>query len=408
MRPYYIIKKLPDPFVMNDGSRVATPEEWEARRKEILAQALEVEFGTQPPAPEEVHAELLADDTLPSGERTQRCRLVMIPSKEHPDIEFTMIFNLFLPPPEALVEKRALVPGFASDGRLPVHVFVGGEVAFDVLDRGYMHVAYEKTSIQFDFGKGNAEVPPGSCKDAYRVLNDLEPGKWEFTWGNISAWAWGLSRLLDYLLTRDDVDSDHIIVSGHSVNGKTALLAAALDDRFSMVNPSGTGCGGCASYLVLDGLFPDGCFEQQTEPPEDLKALTSKYRWYHWMAPALHEFSGREQELPFDRHFVMATIAPRLLFQTEGDQDWWANPAGTTAGYLATDIVFQWLGCGQKHGITWHHGGHTHGDEDRAAVLDFADWHWFGITCNRDFRVLHAHSDAIPRMDDLVDWSAPD
>jgi hypothetical protein len=406
----YQIKKFPDPFLMKDGRRVATKEDWQARRKEILEQMLDLQYGTQAPAPEQMNCVLLSEEPRKDGETWQKFRMVMVPSNRYPDIEFSMAFTLIIPPLDAIAEKRDAVPGFAKNGRLPVHLFVGGDVHYDVVYRGYMHVMYEKSGregIQDDYGKGNPVLPPGSCKDAYRTLNELEPGAWDFTWGNISAWAWGASRLLDYLLTRDDVDRDHVIISGHSVNGKTALLAAALDERFTMVNPSCSGCGGAASYLHLDGLMPDGAFEQQTEPPEDLKALTSKFRWFHWMASKLHEFSGREHDLPFDQHFLMATIAPRLLFRTEGDADWWANPMGTCAAYLATEVVWKWLGCKDRQGMVWHKGGHTHGFEDRAALLDFAEMHWFGMKCDRNFHVPCTRTDAVSMMPRLFDWDAP-
>ena len=410
MRPFYQIKKFPDPFIMNDGKRVANKKDWEIRKDEIIAQALELQYGTQRPAPDEVVCELLKEETLGEGEKLQKYRLIMVPSKEHPDVDFSMAFTIVIPPADVIVDRQEEIPEFGKDGKLPVHLFIGGDMCYDVILRGYLHVMYEKSGvegIQDDFGKGNPTTPPGSCKDAYEALNELEPGKWDYTWGYVSIWAWGASRILDYLLTRNDVDESHVIISGHSVNGKTALLAAAVDERFKMVNPSGSGCGGAASYLHLDGLMPDGAFEQQTEPPEDLKALTSKYRWFHWMTPKLHDFADRVKELPFDQHFLMSTIAPRLLFRTEGDVDWWANPMGTCAAYFPTEAVWKWLDCWEKQGIVWHKGGHYHSFEDRAAVLDFAEKHWFGIDSEREFRVPYPDKEAIKNLPELYDWDVP-
>ncbi|MHA1680203.1 MAG: glucuronyl esterase domain-containing protein [Promethearchaeota archaeon] len=410
VRPYYQIKKFPDPFLMKDGTRVVNKDDWQARRKEILEQMLEIQYGTQAPVPEEVTCTLLSEEVMAGGEIFQKYRLVMIPCKKYPDIEFSLSFTLIIPPPDAIENRREEIQGWASDGKFPVHFFVGGDACYDVVLRGYLHVIYEKggqEGIQNDFGKGNPEVPIGSCKDAYMALNEMEPGKWDFSWGYVSIWAWGTSRVLDYLFTRDDVDKEHVIISGHSVNGKIALCAAAMDERFTMVNPSGSGCGGAAAYLFLDGLMPDGAFEQQTEPPENLKALTSHHRWYHWMAPKLHEFTDREEVLPFDQHFIMATIAPRLLFMTEGDVDWWANPLGVTSLYFPTNAVFEWLGCKDNHGMVWHKGGHFHSFGDREAVLDFSEWHWFGVKSDRDFHVPHPDKKVLAALPKLFDWSAP-
>ena len=78
--------------------------------------------------------------------------------------------------------------------------------------------------------------------------------------GSIAAWAWGYSRCVDYLVTDRDLDAKRIAAVGHSRNGKTALLAAALDERVALVVPSQAGCGGSAPCRLPPELLnpPDG------------------------------------------------------------------------------------------------------------------------------------------------------
>ena len=54
-----ILGKLPDPFLMEDGTRISDPTQWEARRKEMYKHVVELQYGTQPPAPEFLEVELI-------------------------------------------------------------------------------------------------------------------------------------------------------------------------------------------------------------------------------------------------------------------------------------------------------------------------------------------------------------
>ena len=54
-------------------------------------------------------------------------------------------------------------------------------------------------------------------------------------WGTLAVWAWGATRVVDYLESRDDVVMSHLGIAGHSRGGKMALLAGALDERFQLV-----------------------------------------------------------------------------------------------------------------------------------------------------------------------------
>jgi hypothetical protein len=53
------INELPDPFLMNDGTRVKTKADWAKRREEIKEIILYYQYGHIPPAPGNVTAKEL-------------------------------------------------------------------------------------------------------------------------------------------------------------------------------------------------------------------------------------------------------------------------------------------------------------------------------------------------------------
>jgi hypothetical protein len=116
----------------------------------------------------------------------------------------------------------------------------------------------------------------------------------------------------------------------------------------------------------------------------------------------LYQFGGKEEKLPFDAHTAKALIAPRALMNAHARQDYWANPFGTELTYRAADKIYNWLDAKERQGIHWRDGGHAQGKEDWLALLDFADWQFFGKKPVRSFKSL-----AYPDVRLPVDWKAP-
>ncbi|MBW7864800.1 MAG: hypothetical protein H3C30_10365 [Candidatus Hydrogenedentes bacterium] len=114
------------------------------------------------------------------------------------------------------------------------------------------------------------------------------------------------------------------------------------------------------------------------------------------------DYAGKEAHLPFDQHFMRALIAPRPVLSTDGERDAWANPVGTQLNYLAAQPVYDFLGVSERNGIHFRPGGHDHNEIDYRALLDFADWQFFGKEPTIRFDKV-----PFPEKKLNVDWETP-
>ena len=333
-----VIEKLPDPFLFLDGSRVQTKEDWARRREEILELVLNIQYGHLPEAPGNVKRKrIFSKQILHDGvTRLEKHILTMGPKNR-----IRSQLDLYFPA--------------NSDKSCPVILNIGwnSPVIKEINERGYIFAGFGPE--RFDRSE-EGRPTPGAVEQAYP---DMEVA-------TLAAWAWGASRMLDYLETLPEVDASKVIITGHSRSGKAALLAGAVDERFAIVNPNGSGCGGAGLYRILG---PD-C--------EDLEAITRPERWQEWFQNDFRDYAGKEAHLPFDQHFMRALIAPRPVLSTDGTDDTWANPIGTQANYLAAQPVYDFLGVPARNAIHFRSGGHDHDAVDYLALLDFADWQFFG------------------------------
>ncbi|MHA1647964.1 MAG: alpha/beta hydrolase family protein [Promethearchaeota archaeon] len=344
-----VLGEIPDVLLFNNQTKVTTTRQWEDRRVEITNLLLDIEYGRMPDHPDKIDVFVKENTSTPTGGLSQKLILTFTPNISNPEVTINLSVWISIPSGEGPFPTLMKVSPDGTGSQVPIADYVN--------DRGYNFVCYNHTELDPDH-VGNDVIGP--CQQAYPLYN----------WGSLAVWAWGAMRVLDYLVQEDwvnspngfpPVKSDQVIIAGHSRRGKTALLAAALDERFAMAVPSGSGCGGAASFIILSSLS------------ETLGSITSPNQFYYWFQKDFGEYANKETTLPFDQHFLRALIAPRLLFTSDGLADYWANPAGTQAMYFATKPVYQLYNCTELQGSHFRPGGHGFLKEDFEILLDFSD-----------------------------------
>jgi hypothetical protein len=232
------------------------------------------------------------------------------------------------------------------------------------IDRGYAVATFYSGDIDPDRPDVREGIQPHFQKKGEK------PGPHD--WGTIAAWAWGVHRVVDYLVTIDEIDKDRIAAVGHSRLGKTVLLAAALDERIALAIPHQAGCGGTAPSRGKVG--------------ESVKQINDRFP--HWFDGTFKEFNTQPERLPFDQNCLVALVAPRPVLFSNAVEDTWANPDGQFEVLQAADPVYRFLGVeglqakrvpkpgklvNSRLGYFIRPGKHSMTREDWQAFLEFAD-----------------------------------
>jgi hypothetical protein len=196
-------------------------------------------------------------------------------------------------------------------------------------------------------------------------------------WGAIAAWAWGLSRALDYLETDKAVDAKKVAIVGVSRLGKTVMWAGAHDQRFAMVIASCSGEGGAALSRRNYG--------------ETIAHLTEPTRFPYQFAANYAKYAKAVDQFPVDAHMLVALMAPRPVLLQTGDKDFWSDPKGEFLAAVAAEPVYklygkQGLGTDQLpaageailHDVGYleHVGGHGTVPSDWGVFLKFMQMHF--------------------------------
>lgn len=331
---YEVIGKLPDLLTFKDGRKVKTAEDWKERRKEVL-EAADIQFGHMPPKPEFFKVERLDDDGAQSTFKIHA-------GKKDNYVSFLMYT-------------------FCPSGDGPFPVVVDGDMGFKYpFDRDFIHTFTDSGIMVVIFNRNELSQDLPGLSRSDRPLCRVYP---DGDFGAMAAWAWGYSRCVDALevLDKEKIHADfsNIAFTGHSRGGKTALLAGIHDERARIVNPNCSGEGGCAIHRCTMKAITEAGIEKRSET---LKDIYMKFPF--WFSEELGKYMDKEDELPYDAHFLNALVAPRILLDTEAASDIWANPIGTWQANMAAAEVFQLLDVEQNIIWRYRNGFHYHKTED--------------------------------------------
>ena len=335
---------LPDPSTMLDGTKITTPEEWYTfRRPELKRLFQHYVYGFLPESDGvRVHKISTVDDVL-DGKATlvqMELRFPGLPRRS-PGIHLAVFLpnNAEKPSPLFLAVNKCGNHTVLSDPRIKAFEIEGNErlckgeideqrgsrteywcVEY-LIDRGYAFATFQVADMDPDKNDFTDGIHPWITN-----LPNTDP---DANWGTIAAWTWGLSRAIDYLVEVPSIASHKIALIGHSRRGKTALFAAAMDDRVALVVPHQSGTGGMALSRDND--------------QESVKRITTSFP--HWFNTHYSKFGdGNETRLPIDQHLLTALVAPRPLLDNGGLQDTWANFPSAHRNLQAASSVYEFLG----------------------------------------------------------------
>jgi hypothetical protein len=384
--------QLPQLLISERGKEVDSPAKWERlRRPEILSYFANQVYGVVPDQLDFHEVEVLDDEPAALGGKAIRKQVNLIFKKEKKSIKMSLL--IYLPKGKT---KSPVFLAYNFKGNYTVNadpdILINGkkesELSEEELKKFNKNKRGGRTSrwaidkmIEAGYGLvtidyNNVDPDKNDFSDGIHTLfyqpGQTTPAKNE--WGSLSAWAWGMSRIMDFMETEALIDHKKVILMGHSRLGKTALWAGANDQRFGIVISNNSGCGGAALSRRRFG--------------EKLSDINTNYP--HWFAKNFHYFNENESTLKVDQHMLIALMAPRPVYVASASKDAWADPRGEFLATKAASPIYRLYGKKAIemeqfppvntpfHGTMGYHlrdGKHDVTDYDWEQYIKFANQH---------------------------------
>ena len=309
-------RNIPDLFKLNDGSAV-TALNWNKRRAELLDILSENIYGYTPQKQVEVSSKLIginSTDKRAFAGKYNDYKYEL--SFETPKGIFTFpLYAVYSP----VLYNQPAVLHIAFRDNIP-HTYMPVE---EICDRGVALFMFCYSDIVPDSVDGKYDKGL-----AAHYINDQIP-RAESEWGKLGMWAYAASRAMDFIETLENINPARVMVAGHSRLGKTALWASAQDERFYMTFSNNSGYGGAA--LARGG---------RGERINDFIQAGS----YDWFCRRFAENAGKDEILPYDQHFLLSLIAPRLLYVSSAEIDPGADPDSEFLSCFSAGKTWDMLG----------------------------------------------------------------
>jgi hypothetical protein len=363
---------IPDVLRTAAGEKIASPARWETeRRPEVLELFKTHVYGRNPVGrPESLRFAADAGTEMLSGRALRKKILItysgpggkgeirvtaFIPKATKPAPAFLLICNRS---PEKNLDPERLV----KSPFWPVE---------ELVVRGYAALAFYNGDVDPD-------TYDGFTNGVHGVFQPDPSVRQPDAWGTIAAWAWGASRVMDWIETEPLLDRTRVAVAGHSRGGKTALWCGANDTRFALTISNDSGCGGAK-------------LNRMDLPKAESIARINK-ALPHWFCANFKQYGDNEESLPLDQHMLVALLAPRLAYVASASEDDWAGQPGEFRSCVLASPVWQLYGLTGLAGDTFpppdkplqegrvgYHlrsGKHDLTVYDWQRYMDFADRHW--------------------------------
>lgn len=365
-------RNVPSLLTCIDGTEVKTAQDWiNKRRPEILEMLRREEYGRLPDMSDvEIKIQVTAVRQGPKIMNGRAVRKTVEVEAVRKERHFIFTFDVFIPadakePVPAFVEICNRGPMNCDPARENLSSFYPAET---IISRGYACAAFRTHEVAPDYEEGFKT-------GFHRLFPDYVDNRPDDAWGTITVWAWAASRVMDYFEMEPMIDAAKVAVVGHSRGGKTALWCGAQDERFAMAISS---CSGNSGDAISRG-----------KTGESIAQILDRFPF--WFAKNYQKYANNEEAMPFDQHFLIALMAPRLVYTSTKTNDSWADPVSEFESLVQADPVYQLFGLEGleqrefslpeqplHNGHIGHHhktGEHNMDDYDWDQYMDYADHH---------------------------------